>query len=590
MAPESNKELVARLRTYVDRARESATQRHSDWKRYWDWYTGQHATHLGLDLEDWQSQDWTNANRVYAMIEQEAAILGSGVPIWYVVPPDPRREEHAARLTDYLQGVWHQRRVATELHLTRLDVLVCGIGAIKCWFDRDLGEITYEEDNRGRWQRRRSGDVNVQWLDPYSFFPDPTARRLKECEYVAIANDLTRGAAERTFDRFDAESVAEAPETVEPASTADSVRPAFFQRFGKWFGRAAPEEGEPNQLYRIYEVYSEAGQRLTYFSGEQFLWDGPNPMPEGPYKEHRYPVHIFTAHPTGHSLIGQGEVEQLEMLQRLYDLVLNRMAWQQRFTGNPVVVTDQNVPESNAPGQRVRIRKDGYYERKPGVPLNESDFALLQTVKQLMQDQTGVHEAAEGRRPPSLQSGIAIQHLQEASQARIGELNRLMNEVLEEVGQSILNLMAENYEQPMTSTFMRNGAPVVTTIAPDMLREQVGTDEGGLPVAAPLGFRCLVQDSGDLPLNPMARAQLASQVIPQMAKLDPIHAAALAEAVNIPGWMRILQQRADWQEFMAWKMMMQQQAATAGGAAAGSPPLPGGRPGFPMGLVGPEEA
>ena len=109
-------------------------------------------------------------------------------------------------------------------------------------------------------------------------------------------------------------------------------------------------------------------------------------------------------------------------------------------------------------------------------------------------------------------------------------------------------------------------------------------------MAAPLGFRCLVQASGDLPLNPMARAQLASQVIPQMAKLDPVHAAALAEAVNLPGRMRILQQRADWQEFMAWKMMMQQQAATAGGAAAGSPPLPGGRPGFPMGLVGPEEA
>ena len=572
MARESYAELIKRLNSYADEAKQAVETRHNDWTKWWDWYMGDHLKHIGVPLEDWQKQDWANSNLLFNLVEQEVALLNDAMPTWYVVAEDGRYEEQARQIGSFLQGIWHGRRVSTELHYALKDMLIGGTGAVKAWWDADLGETDWEENDAGKWEQVRLGDVNVEWLDPFSLLPDPSARRLKEAEWLIIANDLTRDGAARRFPKFDPDAY-DKPETVSPSEPGIGSRPNFFQRAWQYLNKDQGMKEGPNRLYRVYEAYHEAGDRMTFWSGKQMLWDGRNPVPQGPYREHRYPVHIFAAHPTGQSLFGQGIIQQLEMLQRLLDVTLMRVAWQDRFVGNPVNYTDSVIPAGGLkPGAVIKPRPNGQFTPIRPPEINQSKFLLLEHIKSVIEQVSGLHEAAQGQRPPSLQSGIAIQHLQEASQNRIRELSRLSNEVIEELGQSVLNIMAAGYEEKRTAAYMAGSSPATAQVGPETFRE----GEEKIP------FRCVVQTGGDLPLNPMAQGQLALQVIPVMAKLDAVHAAALAEAVNLPDRARLLEQRADWQEFMAFKQMQAQAQAQAAGQQQGMPSGPLGMPSGPQ--------
>lgn len=539
MPRESKSDLRKRLETLVTDARSSVDPRHTDWTKYWDFYNGDHKKHLGHTLKRWEEDDWTNINRCFSLIETQLPILLDAAPAWYVMTPSSEFEGGAKELENALQAIWHHRRVSRELHMALKDELVLGIGLLKGYWDARLGEELPTETEGEKIQVNLTGDVNVSWLDPYSFYPDPGARRLEECEYIALANDMSAAAMRRLYPDFNS---GEADELQAPQ---EGNRPGFFQRFGKWWlqtfgGLAGSKE---NKLYRLWEVYHEAGDRLSVYSGKQVLFDGANPTPRGPYANHRYPVFSFVDHETGHSMWGMSEFEQLMMLQRAINITNMRMIWHKRFMGNPRIITDHKVVTTGEPGEQIEVKPNARFEAIAPPALPADALAHFHDLQDSFDDISGIHDVTRGERPPSLQSGIALQHLQEAGQTRLRLLTRMGALTLEDVGQCVANLMSVNYREPRWLSYVGPTGPVNAHLEPEHLRQVVGEDRAGNPLELMVPYRVSVQASGDLPLNAIARAELTMQVIPIIARMDDVHANFLLEAVNLPGRRELMNAR-----------------------------------------------
>jgi len=97
-------------------------------------------------------------------------------------------------------------------------------------------------------------DVDIRCIDPLMVYPDPTAPRLKDAEFVAIKHIYGEAVAKRLFEKIDMDE-AETAGTVETRSGEQS------------------EAGDATRVV-IWELYHEFGEKLTIYSADQELYRG----------------------------------------------------------------------------------------------------------------------------------------------------------------------------------------------------------------------------------------------------------------------------------------------------------------------------
>lgn len=583
-----DEQLLRQLGEYVEDAKAAVTTLHSRWDSYRSFYHGDHTEGLTLTEED--QRYWVPINLVFSHLETRVPILLDSAPLPYVVSSDTRRAEDVATVEEGLQALWIDRRVVRQYKMTVRDQLMLGSGAMKAWWNPTLGPLVPGEGDR----MAPAGDVDVSWQDPYAVFPDPSARSLDECEYLALSHDLAGDRAKRLWPTFDPEKALK----LEP--DGQERRETIWDRtFGWVTGRNSGTVEQRRPMFRVWEVYHDAGKRLTVYSKDQILFDGDNPTPH-----ERYPVVIFTSYEHGYGFWGISEVEQTKWLQQKINLEFMRLFQHSELLGNSGWLGDDpTFQPDNRPGKYNMFKPGHQVIRDMPASLPNWVFMFNQKLLELYDTITGVHDVTRGLRPGSVQSGIGIQQLQETAMTRLRDISRDNTVGLRDLAQLMLAYMQGGYQEPRTIGYMRGAEKRQVTVEPAMLQDvamnpedldmQYQPDDMGLgipedvePELVPADYRVVVESSGELPLNAMARMEKALRLAQTQMEdgLPAIDRQALLDEVSFARRSEVMerierrQQAAVAGQAMAQDQMMQQQ----GMMGAGQPGMMPGE-GIPQG-------
>ena len=575
-----NRELLTKLTGWVDDATAIVRDLHDVWDTYGDYYQG--VQHEGLGLSDYDLLDWAPVNLIFSTVETCIPILADAAPLWYVKGLSEGMDQGLEEaMTDALQGIWYSRRVARQYKMALRDQLLRGTGFLKVWWNPDIGPVQHDVDGRGRMVQRRLGEIDVSWLDPYAVFPDPAARCIEECEWLALATDISAERAGRIWDKFDEKQAG--------LMEDDTERPTgWLGRSLAWvFGFGQLKQAVKRQVYRVWEVYHEGGRRLTVFSGHQVLWDGPNPTPG-----EAFPVVALPMCERGESFFGIPIAAQIKELQDKINKWHMMMTQHLRLMGKPTIWTNdqqaaQQLRENGGrPGAVVNTRgPDTKVDFISAPPLPAWTFTYGRELYEDVKTVTGVQDVVRGLRPGSVQSGIGIQQLQESALTRLRDISRDNSLQLERCGQIVLEFMQEKYTEDRRFAYQRGSSVVRGTVSPDMLRDERTSPEyaaselmgddfvsdgaaaGEESIQVPREYRVVVETGNSLPLNSMAQAELAMRLY-QLRGSDgqpPIDEEALLDAVKFVRRKEVLQRREERQAAMMQGQMaaMQQQQQMA---------------------------
>lgn len=598
---EPKEQLVNKLQSWVDDATQMLMTMHDEWDRYSNLYQGVQHENLGLSADE--LKEWDPVNLVYSTTHTIVPIVADATPLWYVKSLESGVDEGLEeRMTDALQSVWYGRRVMRQYKMCLIDQIVRGTGFLKVWWNPDIGPVQNDVDGRGRITTRRLGDVDVSWLDPYCVYPDPAARSLDECEWLALANDL---APERAARIYDGSTGGEAfDEAQAQLMEDDTTRPTnLVSRAMAWvFGLGQTQPAGERKTYRVWEVYHEGGRRLTIISGKQVLWDGPNETPG-----EAFPIAVFPLTERGESFFGMPLTSQIAGIQtkiNKWHLRTNRYL---RLLGEaPLVTNDTQLGQqlTNRGGRLGRVLQlHGPDTTAKLLDLPQLPGWWFTYGRELYEDiktVTGVADVIRGLRPGSVQSGIGIQQLQDSAMTRPRDVSRANALELERLGQIVLDMVQERYTEQRSFAYNRGGRLVAGTVSPDMLRSERGSPEfmageimgaeGAAPaggfgewegeglsygetVEVPRSYRVVVEPGNALPLNPMAEAELALRLyqLRDERGLPPIDDEALLDSLKFPRRKEVLARKQERVAMMAQGQMAAQGMAQGMGGAQGVP-------------------
>ncbi|MHB8997513.1 MAG: portal protein [Armatimonadota bacterium] len=538
MASSKNDELIARLDEMVHDAQDAVRGLHDGWKRYINFYQGQQEEGVALKAKD--LADWTPVNLIFSQCETKLPILMDAAPQWWAVSPDEENDENAKLLSEALQAKWYERNISRQYKLTLRDQIILGSGFLKCWWNPLLGPQgpTYGDDEKSDPQ----GDIDVTWIDPYSVYPDPAARNLEECEFVCLSSDMVEDRAKRLYpDKFDPEKAQSV------AVDADNDPATAWDRGKAWlksmvYSLVGDGSTQRRKMLRVWEVYHDAGARLTIFSGQNILWDGSNPTPNN-----RFPIVHFSSYEQGCDFWGMAETSQLIGLQTAINKQVFRIAKHARLMGNtPWVTDDPQLKVTNIPGEVMRVGLGRFARRDPPPPLPAYIFNFLNTLLQHFDVVTGVHDVTRGLKPGSVQSGVGIQQLQEAAQTRLRRASLDNALILQQLGQLVFDLMQAKYTGTRATSYLKGAQSRRVEVTQDMLHNTTPSPydaSGEDDIQEPVAYQIIVQQEGDLPLNPMAEAELAMRAASMTGEdgQPMIDREAFLEAIRFAGARALLE-------------------------------------------------
>ncbi len=495
-------EEIGRLDTKLSVAIREKEVLHKDWQKWWKFYDGQQSD--DLEFEDWQRQDYSVINFIKARTLHNLPVLLSADPDWFVVAGKRDQDDFALELQTGLQGLRERIHLNRELGIVYIDALINGTGALKVWWDQFEGPL----DEAGN----SLGEVAVDWIDPFTVYPDPDARKFKNCEYIAVCHKYSPALVQRLYPNADMSRLKRGVRY--PTKEVDI--------------RGAASESD---LIEVWEVWYDFGQTMCVYSGAQFLVE---PM-ESPVPSKKYPFHFFPINPQGRFLWGESEIKDLIDLQLAINLANLRIATHSRSGGNsPWVTNDAKFEGSNEPGATLLVHGDAWARREPPVPLPPYFFDHEQALKYDFDMISGTHNVMVGKREKGIQAGVAIQLLQQAGMSRLSLPIENWGEVHAEIGQQVLDLMGKYYREDRSISVVRDKETTTQTIEPRMFGDTVMTGTG--PVQIPYEYRVITQPSGDLPISQAARAEY----VIQLASMQLLPGSMAVEQLRLPNSERLI--------------------------------------------------
>jgi hypothetical protein len=499
-----NSELIGELDRLRFEAEPAKEEIETQWSQNWDYYCGRQWQGFRF-VPAWTAQEKTTINLVKASIGTILPIITDALPIWYVMAYDEATDNNAEALSKFLQAFFYAQRVGRAYGLAAKDGMVTGTGALKTFLT-----LTTSRGSMPTAPAAPNARVDVAYLDPYSIYPDPNAQNLEDCRYLLLRNIMGESMVRAQY-----------PNANVDAMEAENVSDRHGEQYSETTNTG------PEKRYNVWEVYDNFGHRLTIYSGNEILFRGPSPVPDG-----NFPVKLFLDDERGTDMWGHGILASGG--KEIQDAI-NKAAWQMkchaRLTVNPRLVKKGigNVKLDTSPGSVINLNNpNASLDPLIMAPLPPYMFSLMEMLMQLWDTMTGVHDVTQGQRPVGVQSGAAIMNLQEAAQTRIRAIIRDWSGQLGEVGQLAFDFMQRYYHGKQTLFVTGDQQPQRVQIQAD----EVMTD----PYGEPIPYRVVVQPIQDLPLSQQARAEMMMSLaaIPWQS-LPPALTKLIFDALRIPG-------------------------------------------------------
>lgn len=422
-------------------ARAHRKQYDKDWGRYYLLYSGRHW--------DGRQADWMSTpviNLTWSVIQTIVPILTDSRPQVAVVPRQPEHDKIGAVLGSLVEWNWEANDLDILLPKVMTNALIFGNGFMKVLWDPSA--------------RGGLGDLKVISVDPSNIFASPYARTFDEADYAIHAENLPKGLVERIYPgstQPDDSGPEEPSLTLKRDITSQStgkdrqihdIRTTTGSEVVSAYGSNNTKDNGQDGLVTVLERWErrEDGVYQTVVVNDRLVFDRPSPFDHG-----RFPFVHFVDHPHTWSLWAMGEVQQVEKLQIEINRRRGHIMDILKFTANPMLVVDPvaGVPYDNLesrPGLVIPVEGGPQaigWLAPPSVP--NALFEVNSLDKQDFDTVLGKVEVLTGKSPAGVESGVAIDMLQEAANVRMRLKVRHMENSIRKLGELMVGIIQQFY-------------------------------------------------------------------------------------------------------------------------------------------------
>jgi len=493
---ESQKKRVSEIMRRFDDARRQKDHLLHKWYELDQFYRGEQ--YNNVRMPPWIPKPVTNF--VHLVVTTKRAALAVENPSAIFRPVSPLEVDKVRDMQDIFDWVWKKigaRRVVRQCIETSK---LLGTAIAHVYWDEHTGVL-------GGKDAYYEGEIRICEIDPANFFPDPTAYRLDDCQYIHVVEKKPRKWVENVFKtKIDKRSGDTGNDPyIEPYDrerqyntvTKDDLVElhAHYERY--WYEEplmekieqtvevpkleANPETGE---MVPVQEVDMETGMDKPTPTEEMVIGYterpkiGPDGEPEvvggwrykvtyvcdgkilgviDPLEPNMYPFAILYDFPQRQSFWGKSHAELILENQKLVNKVEGITAMIGTLLQNPQRVVNRNAgihPDelqtySNAPGHVWVVNSAADQAIKnldpPQVP--PALLNLAEAAKQNIREITGLNEAYMGESVGSLQTSQGVNSLIERATLRDRDQMEDLAEFLEQLIKLIMAFVTTKYTE-----------------------------------------------------------------------------------------------------------------------------------------------
>ena len=481
------------MRTEADLVRKLGTLRRGrqglerDWKLNLAFYKGNQYVNYNkrsgqldyLPVEDGEKPRYRvrlTSNQIQAGSHSLLAQLTKTKPQIYGVPSsgaphDMRAAQMAEKLFDHW---WHDLDLHTKLQEALLWGIIAGQGYWKISWDAHagkpmkfmldpMGNPILDDDMREAFRSELEqagmqpieqtvymGDVSVKVMSPFDVYLDPAPGVYEESRYAFCGHGMDPDEVyERYGKRVQPDSVATDPDISLPFRTAeDRIEPTVKKI---WFGYFRPQPGMPKGRY---VVFCENPNTI--------LHDAPWPFPTNDL-----PLVKFPGIRVPGQVYDDAVVTSARPLQKELNRTISQIVEYKNLTIRPRIVApigSLREKITNEPGAVVTYQPIGgqkpEIDRLPSMP--PYVFEHLRDINARLRDTFGLQEITEGKPPPNVEAGIAIDLLQEMATDRWAPTVQQIETGLARAGKLLVSLAQKYYIEPRLIKIHGEGGRIQT--------------------------------------------------------------------------------------------------------------------------------
>jgi len=473
-----------------------------------------------------------------------------------IIPPFSPEADYYDKISEHmnsaLKATFQGNMLDAEIEMMLWDVLTYQIGYTK---------TTWEP-----WLADGYGDAAFRRVDPFTIYPDPLARTMKDLGYITEAKTMTLEDVDRSFpgavSRIMAgqtEDVDESPHrmdtktsSLEPRVNLGAISPSTNSRFAP-SDRSSKLGVSEDPVVVVLETWIRTHETITHD-------DDPN-IQEGTARvvdrwkcvvtcgntvlmnEYADDIYAFTTHPYDRMVLfetgewyGPGLVEFLTSPQESINRMLANIEQNIMLVGNPIFFEGRRangVSKSNRPGQRIKgASRDEVGWLEPPT-LHPDQINLIQYYEGKIETISGLSAIVRGFSPEGRNSSDVMSSVQDSAFVRVRATLRNLERCLRGVTSKQAALIAEFYTEPrMIATVGVDGEK--TRLALRSRNFYMLADEDGQD-GTPMRFQIMADAGSEHPTSRGARQAQAERLF-ALGAIDEIE---VLKAEKWPNWREV---------------------------------------------------
>ena len=594
-------ELVAKLDSLYFNAVTKKRRYYEEWRR----------NYLLLNNKMWS--EWRTANWMPSPTSSEIFPIVSALIAWITdqsvvfsvsaaADPHTLYAQWLGKLSNDLEAIlqsnWLNHDMDDEIYLSLWDAALTGCGILKTVWDAGaVGGL---------------GDALIRRIDPWAFYPDPSATNLKNAQYFIEDQRLSFEEIERRYpmaydklistqslfenstaesfdsrpnlydsDQFPKTNPGALPSSGTLGSLGPTGTPGSYGRPGQGRQRTvlnegvvvhevwmrqnridpiedSPQEEKPNPNYEYPNtIVSDEWRVVVYASGVVLMDELASDL----WGSGRHPYTRYCYDDIG-DFWGISLISHLAPAQIAINRLLSALQHNAELVGNPIFLEsdDSGIARTtivNKPGQRLRIKGGPNSTSVPPQWLTPPNMpAYIQQLIEFwigrMENISGLSAASKGALPPSRTPSSSVSATQESGFVRVRQAMRNLESCLRESGNLQTELISENYTTPR----------VVSIVGPDgeqtslQLASRHFYDPAQSNASLPFRFSVFIDAGANNPTSRQSRIA-ESDTLFAMGSIDR---EALLQAHNYPHAQEINTRMEQKEQAMADAHMKEEQS------------------------------
>lgn len=462
------------------------------------------------------------SNFIFSTIETIKPIMTDNNPKIMVLPKKPAELSVLDNIQNIIDYEW--TRAKMEIVLPQAITLALQIGTAI------IGVFWDGNDDKGL------GNVDIQLINPFNFFPDPMATSIDNAEYVIYATyqhvNKLKNKYPKKVDKLIGGTINEKnlvphANNVSEVDNVVLVLECWMKDYATIEVEEEDEQG--NKVKKRVHKYPR-GRVIVCAPELQIILEDK----ENPYEDGKFPFKILKCYDIPFEFWGKGEVEQLLSPQTYINDLMNQIIDNAKLTANMPWLIDKNSgigkgQLTNRPGLIIRKNPGSEVKRlqPPAMPNYVGD--MVQTLKRDIEIISGIHDVTQGRKPGSISAASAIIALQEAAQARVRLKVKIMEQTLSDLGQMWYNRIRQFW---LTNRYVRFENPVGEIEAKEISPSEIEADVDFVIVAG-----------STMPQNKSAMLDYMIRLAQTQAEdgMPMVDRESVLQYTNIPDKKKILQ-------------------------------------------------